>query len=550
MRRNLKIAAAIIGGACMSVGIGLGVFAAPAPVNPAVARVEAAYAAMGMAGEYRLDGGAQARDTLVTLITKGTIQTWDPGQSRTLADRATPDRGTSTFSTYWDRSKEIYRTEWVRPRAGAATRTYTEIFSPEDGYVLGEDANGGFAVKRTIQFRNAPAHTMSGIRLRSLLREQDRLNIVLDMHDRPERLSEFPNQTVGGKRYQAVQYRSDNGTFIVMFDPTTKLPAIVRTRDFDPLMGDANFDMVMSDWRAAGTGGFKMSFHQMYTLNGEKIFERKIESQAVNGALATDAFTVPAPLRGKAARPAALNKVPFQFVLLRLASGFFTDSDNVYTDDGGNLTLVDAGPNMSLVTGGTHNTLIVATNTYLVAFDAPGDDGQSKMAIDLAKAKYPGKPFKYLVLTHHHIDHTGGLRAYVAEGATVVVGKGAGAFFRQKLSAPTAMNPHTLAGPVAPRVIEVDNKWSVNDGGRTVEAYLIETVHADGYLIPYVPDAKTGYVTDLWNPGPTAPAMSNPNLVAVVRGMEKAGVMPEKFAGGHGSVGNYADIVRVVGTAR
>jgi hypothetical protein len=61
-----------------------------------------------------------------------------------------------------------------------------------------------------------------------------------------------------------------------------------------------------------------------------------------------------------------------------------------------------------------------------------------------------------------------------------------------------------------------------------------------------VPDAKLGWVTDLWNPG--APVMmSNPNLVAIVNAVQKAGVQPDRFAGGHGAIGPYADVVRVVG---
>ena len=40
-----------------------------------------------------------------------------------------------------------------------------------------------------------------------------------------------------------------HGTYIVMFDPQTKLPAIVRTRDFDQFVGDSNFDATYSDWR-------------------------------------------------------------------------------------------------------------------------------------------------------------------------------------------------------------------------------------------------------------------------------------------------------------
>jgi glyoxylase-like metal-dependent hydrolase (beta-lactamase superfamily II) len=209
------------------------------------------------------------------------------------------------------------------------------------------------------------------------------------------------------------------------------------------------------------------------------------------------------------------------------------------------MQLVDIAPNISHVTGGSHNTLIVATNDYLVAFDAPGDDGQSQWVINAAKQKYPGKSFRYVVLTHHHIDHAGGIRAYAADGATIVTGQGNGEFIRRALAAPAGSNPYRLAS-FTPRVVEVANKWTVNDGGRVVEAYLIETPHAAGYLIPYVPDARLGFVTDLWNPGAPIPAMPNPLMVSVVRGVERAGIQPERFAGGHGSVGPYADLAQAV----
>src|SRR4029078_11783786 len=87
---------------------------------------------------------------------------------------------------------------------------------------------------------------------------------------------------------------------------------------------------------------------------------------------------------------------------------------------GGSLKLVELGPNVQHVQGGGANNLIVVMKDHLVMFDAPYGDATSRMAIDLAKAKYPGKPIKYLVLTHHHMDHAGGLRTYVAEGATIV----------------------------------------------------------------------------------------------------------------------------------
>jgi glyoxylase-like metal-dependent hydrolase (beta-lactamase superfamily II) len=375
----------------------------------------------------------------------------------------------------------------------------------------------------------------------------ERNNIIDEMHENPDRISEMPNQRAGGKSYPAAQYRGDYGTFIVLFDPATHLPAIVRTRDFDVHAGDADYDEALSDWRDVGQG-LKMPFRQIYTLNGVKIFDTTVTQVRLNPQIATDAFTVPAAIRGKAPAAAPVGKVNYQWVLRRMGNGFYLDSDAKYSDDGQMLRLVDVAPNVSMVAGGSHNTLIVATNTYLVAFDAPGDDGLSLASIEMAKQKYPGKPFRYVVLTHHHIDHTGGLRAYAAEGATVVVGKGNGAFFRKVLAAPHAMDPYPVKA-YTPKVIEVDQKWSVNDGGREIDAYALATDHATGYIIPYVPDAKLGWVTDLWNPGGPV-MMSNPNLVAIVNGVQKAGIQPERFAGGHGAVGNYADVARVVQGAR
>src|SRR5262245_48000854 len=86
-----------------------------APAGTPQALVDAAYNAMGLGGEYQLDGGAQARDTLVTLVAKGSMQQWDPGESESVADLTKPDWGTATFTQMWDRSKQMYHTDWVRP---------------------------------------------------------------------------------------------------------------------------------------------------------------------------------------------------------------------------------------------------------------------------------------------------------------------------------------------------------------------------------------------------------------------------------------------------
>ena len=85
------------------------------------------------------------------------------------------------------------------------------------------------------------------------------------------------------------------------------------------------------------------------------------------------------------------------------------------------------------------------------------------------------------------------------------------------------------------------------DGKREVAAYLMDSPHAKGTLFGYIPDAKLGFVTDIWSPGPPLPPKPNPGLVAVVNAVKKAGIQPERFAGGHGSNADYASLARLAG---
>ena len=75
-----------------------------------------------------------------------------------------------------------------------------------------------------------------------------------------------------------------------------------------------------------------------------------------------------------------------------MGNGFYLASDPYDTDDGGSLEIQDVGPNISFVNGGSHNTLAVATSDGLIAVGAPGDDALSKIVMDLAEQKYPGRP--------------------------------------------------------------------------------------------------------------------------------------------------------------
>lgn len=488
-------------------------------------------------------GGVDALGRVQTVAVKGTTKQWEPEQS----DAPGGDMrfaNQASFEAVTDVAARASRVDWRKDFAYPAPRvfTFSEITTPEAGYVIGVDSNGRNA--QSMQ-SSPPAHSMSGFRLATTQRELRRASpgLLLEMQRNPGAVTPAADVTVGNRSYPAVGYAG----YIVAFDPQTGLPARVRTLDYDYVWGDVTYDLVLDQWR--DFGGVKVATSQKYEFKGWPIAEATISDVQINQPIAAGRLEIPAGVLASAAKPATGN-VPHQWVMRRQFIGTYMDSDNATYDTKGSqgLRLQELAPGVQHVVGGTHNNLLVEMGNHLVVFDSPVNDAQSKWVIDAAKTKYPGKPIRYVVLTHHHMDHTGGLRAFVAEGATLVVGQGAAPHFRRVLSAPWSRNPDLSARDLSgAQIVEVSDKYVLQDGRREVAAYLMDNPHAKGMLIGYVPDAKLGYVTDIWTPGPPLPAKPNPGLVAVVNAVKKAGIQPERFAGGHGASAEYSSLARLAG---
>ena len=493
-------------------------------------------------------GGADALARVKTISVKGTTKQWEPEQS------AVPGgdmrfANEANFELTGDFTAHAVRVDWVKKFAypGPRTFTYSEIVTPAAGYVLGQEAN---APNRQAMEQKPPAHSMSGLRLAATQRELRRASpsLLLEMQRNADKLSASPDITIGGVTYPAVGYKAGNYDFIVMFDPKTNLPARIRTLDYDNVWGDVNYDLVLSDWRTMG--GVRIAASQKYELNGRAVMEIRITDVTANPQLTASRFEPPAAVTAGAAKPAAGN-VPYQWVIRRQFIGTYMDSESVSFDARAtsSLRLVELAPGVQHQVGGSHNTLIVEMRDFLVVMDAPVTDNQSNWTINAAKAKYPGKPIKYLVLTHHHMDHSGGIRAFAAQGATVVVGKGAGDHFRKVLAAPFTRNPDLVARDLSKTpIVEVADKYVISDGKREFSAHVTENPHAAAYLIGYVADARLAYVTDIWSPGrdPLPAKISSP-LAALVTAVRQAGIAPTRFAGGHGSTGDYAPLAALAG---
>jgi glyoxylase-like metal-dependent hydrolase (beta-lactamase superfamily II) len=442
-----------------------------------------------------------------------------------------------------DRGQRASRSDWVKNFAYPAPRTFTfsEIVTPEAGYVLGVDSNGRNAQNLKM---SPPAHSMSGYRLATSQRESRRNSVtglLLAMQQSPDKVQSAAD--IGAQ--PAVSFDG----FIVAFDPASGLPSRIRTHDYDNIWGDVNYDLVLSDWR--DVGGVKVAMNRKSELNGRVVIDTSFTDVRFNVPVDAARFDVPAELRTGAAKPAVRN-IPYQWVIRRQFIGTYLDSDNVSFDTRASqgLRLQEIAQGVYQVQGGSHNSLVVEMSDHLIVLDAPVTDAQSIWLVGQTRARFPGKPIRWLVLTHHHMDHAGGVRGILGEGGTtLVVGQGAGAHFRRVLEAPMSRNPD-----MSPRsfhmnpVLEVPESHVMSDStGRQVIVYVMDNPHARGMLMGWVPHARLGYVTDIWTPGPPLPPKPNPGLISVVNTVKRAGLQPDKFAGGHGSTADYQGLVKLVG---
>jgi glyoxylase-like metal-dependent hydrolase (beta-lactamase superfamily II) len=276
-----------------------------------------------------------------------------------------------------------------------------------------------------------------------------------------------------------------------------------------------------------------------FQLGGREVQRLTLKDVTTDAPIPANTFAVSDDVKAKAKQ--AAGDVPYQWVLRRLFLGRFLDSDKIYFPENGSFKLVELAPNVQQVVGGGANNLIVAMKDGIVIFDAPVDEGQSRWVIDAAKAKYPGKTIKQLVMTHHHMDHSGGARTYAAEGAEIIVPGQARPFFEKMLQAEHKLSPDALAKrPTPAKIVDVKDTMSLKDDTVEITLLNIPNPHVDGMIIAHLVGPNLVWVTDLISPRGTIGR--SPATVAVGDALRKANITGSTIVGGHGSTAKQAEI--------
>jgi glyoxylase-like metal-dependent hydrolase (beta-lactamase superfamily II) len=166
--------------------------------------------------------------------------------------------------------------------------------------------------------------------------------------------------------------------------------------------------------------------------------------------------------------------------------------------------------------------LAVDFKNYIVVVEGPQSEERASAIITETKRVIPNKPIKYVVNTHNHFDHSGGLRTFIAEGATIITYQGNKAYYEKIFGLPHTLNPDRQSEAKKKISIEtMTDKKVLTDGNHVIELHRLQgSNHNDGLIVAYLPKEKILVEADAFNPPaqvnappPNPPTANNLNLV-------------------------------------
>ncbi|MBA4285302.1 MAG: MBL fold metallo-hydrolase [Xanthomonadaceae bacterium] len=203
------------------------------------------------------------------------------------------------------------------------------------------------------------------------------------------------------------------------------------------------------------------------------------------------------------------------------------------------VTVETVAPGVLYLRGGSHHSVAIEQQDHIIVVEAPLNEARSEAVIAKVKESIPGKTIRYLINSHAHFDHSGGLRTYVAEGATIVTHAQNEAYYRNAWAKPHSLNPDRLEKSKTAPVFETfKDRHVLTDGKREVVIHPIAASgHNDAFALVYLPAEKILIEADAYNPLPaTAPPLTeiNPYTANLYENIQRLGLDVQKITALHG----------------
>ena len=204
-----------------------------------------------------------------------------------------------------------------------------------------------------------------------------------------------------------------------------------------------------------------------------------------------------------------------------------------------------------LLGGGTHNSVAVEFRDFIAVFEAPLDEARSLAVIEEIVKLVPGKPIRWLINSHQHFDHMGGLRAYMHIGATIVTHvRNYDFYVRDVLNyAPRTMKPDMVSLWPPTELSEgyfyeaIRENFVISDGARNLNVHYVNPLqHVEGMLIAYLPRERLLFEADLVDTDRPRPAAPTPDQRSFFNAVAKLGLNPAQIVPVHGRPAPWPDV--------
>ncbi|HEX5576494.1 MAG TPA: MBL fold metallo-hydrolase [Gemmatimonadales bacterium] len=326
--------------------------------------------------------------------------------------------------------------------------------------------------------------------------------LLLNAQRRPEALRWLGTQTVNGRKYEVVAYGDLDGEVDdLYFDASTHDLARVQRLNDDPVRGDAPIATLYTRYQR--TGGFRFPTRIIGLQGTDTVSDVAVERVAID-SVPDSLFAKPDGL--------PITAVP---------------------DPGPKL--VPLGSDVYLVKGG-YNAAFVVFDQYVLVLEAPLSSAYQEGVIKLIDSVAPAKPIRYVVSTHFHYDHLGGVRPYIARHANIVTTGAAAEVIRRLSTRPHSLKPDTLSkAPVSPAIQVLRDRRTFSDEHHLVELITLKNMpHVAEIIVGYIPALKLLFQGDLYDSYALAEVPATDDGEALLGWLPQSGLDVEQIIPVHG----------------
>jgi len=207
-----------------------------------------------------------------------------------------------------------------------------------------------------------------------------------------------------------------------------------------------------------------------------------------------------------------------------------------------NVTVEQIAKGVWFLAGQSHHSVLVEFADHLTLIEAPQNDARTLAVIAKARELRPAKPLTEVVNTHHHFDHSGGVRAAVSEGLSVITHKANAAFFEDAARRPHTIGPDALAANPKPiKVVTVDDELTLKDSTMTVQIFHVTgNPHSDTMLMAYLPRERVLVEVDAYSPGaPVQPYAAN-----LIENIRRRNLRVDRIVPLHGTMVPFSELMK------